>query len=670
MSDDEVSALIDDAVVDLRSTGAIEGDSRCMSIEYPACILYYGKNSASFHDSIFKNLRSEWGSVVDLIPFYSILSLDFEYKSFDQSPSMHGYALMDLRRDETVSIDRFQQSVTNMLQCREEFSDMRRCVVFCILDTRGMEVEEFRKWYKLIEDIRHVLTNATCITLLLTLVDKTVGKGERATEITQELANIYEGDDLGVKNDHLYDGVFLYTNQCMDTAYNRLYKSHNPQEHGEWNVLSDVILLANSEYLDPNLNCKKLLFSASNNPAVTAALKQVDTPFRDIAIATVRHLINRLAQDFVNAKKQSLPTSIIREALGFKDGNSHITDIYENQIDCIISEFSGFERGLPNWPVDESSVNGLSYVDADKEAYGCLSAFIAVNHMRELDIRLTESADGLNRIDDLIESQFAAAVTVPQLLSLSKSEWEREVGIVFSDMYLDTSEVSDVHGAVSYKLHYWLKERVQEHTLSVIEKIYSRAIQVEKELTKLNSSIVSRNRSKKFNLDNFYGKIVNSFYTGKSDYLLRNIFSVCNSSNYLVSNIRKCVLNELLSYNYNMQDIYKLGFMDELTLRMLDGKSPDAAQAVIGADLVKDIPDLVGYYSIHHLTGQQVEAYLMHVDTNVAGIDWASSSGKLYSYLNKRTIPAGTSRVFLNIGRRDSASSLWFYALDTQHLRG
>jgi len=229
----------------------------------------------------------------------------------------------------------------------------------------------------------------------------------------------------------------------------------------------------------------------------------------------------------------------------------------------------------------------------------------------------------------------------------------------------------NVHDFIDRKLRQRVAKRAHRCVLEIISELYDKAEQVEREFNALKSDVSFVTSSMDPALDSFYGKKVNSFcVSGGLQEVQRHAFALDGDRETMVEAIRTKGLKQLFSYTDGKQSIFSLGFMNELTLRMADGRAQATAQTVIGADLVKDISDLVGYCSMHPLDYQQIEAYLLHVDTDVAGIDWASSSGKLYSYLNKRAIPNGTSRVFLNIGRKDIASSLWFYALGTQHLRG
>lgn len=671
----DISRLINEIIADLHSAANLYSQetgepSQYLTVEHPACILYYGKNSTSFHESIFRGLQSEWGSIVDHIPFYSIVSPNFEHDPSVQSMPMHGYTLMDVRKDEVVDVSKFRQDVMDMLMHITKFKDMKHCIIFCVIDTRGMKPKEFRRWYVLIEDIRNTLSSITCITLLQILLDRTMGNGEDALSITRELADIYEGDDLGVTDSHLYDGVFLYSNQCIGGAFNELFEPHDAQKHGAWDMLSDVMLLANSVY--NNLCCKKMLFSADVYPAVTAALKQADKPYRDIAIATLQHLVSRLDQDFVDTKRHLLSVSTIHKALGFKDGCFQIGNSYESQINQTISKFEGFERGLPNWFLNELDVDRfLSELDVDKKTSGCFSAFIAANHMLEFDTQLAKSVDSFNRIDNKIKEQIMSVLTVPQLLGFSKPEWKQHIEELFAKVQTYSPKWHNTHSAIDHKMRQRIAEKAQAYAVEIINDLYVKAEQIEREFDALKIDVSLAMPGVDPNLNNFYGEIVNSFCaSGGLQEVQRHAFALDGDRETMVEAIRTKGLKQLFSYMDSKQSIFSLGFMDELTLRMADGKAQAAAQTVIGADLVKNISDLVGYCSMHPLDYQQVEAYLLHVDTNVAGIDWTSSSGKLYSYLNKRAIPNGTSRVFLNIGRKDSASSLWFYALSTDHLRG
>lgn len=668
---DDVTKLISDAATALHSRGG-DGMTRHVGVEYPACVLYYGEGASSFHNGIFETLQNEWGNVTSLIPFYTILDPDLSGE----------HALKDMQTNNEVDAKAFQQAVMDVQNNRNSklFNSQTQIEAFCVVDTRGMAPEDFRKWYACIESIQNLLGNVVLNTLLIVLLSNTVGE-DNVSLITQELADIYEGKELGPAKGHLYEGVLLYGNQCWNKAFNGLFDEQVAWEHNDRDVLADVIMLADSQYdattANPKAvsNLRSLLFSTQTYPVVTVALKQVEKPCLDIAMASLWHVVKQLDESFTVMKSASLEYSKVLEVLGFQeDGHFQLSDLFNQQIDAITkNEFGDFEYGLPLLVelasiTDVSGICELSYGKADNKTGGCLSAFVENNHLRQIDKVLS---DGSNGIDKLMRERVTSTLTAPQLLSLSKSAWEQYIEKAFVGVQAYDPKRLNVHDFIDRKLRQRVAKRAHRCVLEIISELYDKAEQVEREFNALKSDVSFVTSSVDPALDSFYGKKVNSFcVSGGLQEVQRHVFALDGDRKTMVEAIRTKGLKQLFSYTDGKQSIFSLGFMNELTLRMADGRAQATAQTVIGADLVKDISDLVGYCSMHPLDYQQIEAYLLHVDTDVAGIDWASSSGKLYSYLNKRAIPNGTSRVFLNIGRKDIASSLWFYALGTQHLRG
>lgn len=671
MKKDDISKLISDAAAALHSKGN-DGMKKYVGVEYPACVLYYGESTSSFHNGILEALQSEWGIVASIIPFYTILNPDLSGR----------HALKDMQTSSDVDVKAFQRTVMNVQGAKNSnfFNDSTVFYTFCVVDTRGMGPEDFHDWYACIESIQDLLDGVTLKTLLIVLLDNSVGDAN-ASSITQKLAEIYEGEELGPANGHLYEGVLLYGNQSWNKQFNGLFDEQVAWEHGDWNVLADVIMLTNSQYdaTTPNFNAvsslRRLLFSTRVHPAVTVALKQVEKPCGDIATVSLLHVVRQLDASFTAMKGVPLNELSVLQALGCNEnGYFQFTDYLNEQIDEIEKNtFRGFEDGLPlsieSAPLTNTPDMGkLSYGEADDKTSGCLSAFVENNHLCQIDKVLSDDSNG---IDKLMRERVTSTLTAPQLLSLSKSAWEQYIEKAFVGARAYDPRRLKVHDVIDRKLRQRVAERAHRCVLEIISELYDKAEQVEREFNALKSDVSLATSKVDPNLDNFYGKIVNSFcISGGLQEVQQLVFTSDGDRKTMIEAIRTKGLKNLFSYAIDRQNIFSLGFMDELTLRMADGKAQAAAQTVIGADLVKNISGQVAYRSIFPLSSQQVEAYLLHVDTNSMGIDWASSSGKLYSYLNKRAIPNGTSRVFLNIGRKDSASSLWFYALSTDHLRG
>ena len=668
---DDVTKLISDAAIALHSRGS-DGMTRHVGVEYPACVLYYGEGTSSFHKGIFEALQSEWGIVASTIPFYTILDPDLS----------GGHALKDMQTNSDVDVKAFQRAVMNVQGANNSnfFNDSTELYTFCVVDTRDMGPKDLRDWYACIESIQDLLDGVTLKTLLIVLLNNSVGDAN-ASSITQKLAEIYEGEELGSANEHLYEGVLLYGNQNWNKQFNGLFDEQVTWEHGDRDVLADVIMLTNSQYdaTTPNFDAvsslRRLLFSARIHPAVTVALKQVEKPCGDIATASLLHMVRQLDASFTAMKDAPLSELSVLQALGCNEnGYFQFTDYLNEQIDEIEKNtFRGFEDGLPlsieSVPLTNAPDMGkLSYGEADDKTSGCLSAFVENNHLRQIDKVLS---DGSNGIDKLMRERVTSTLAAPQLLSLSKSAWEQYIEKAFVGARAYDPKRFKVHDVIDRKLRQRIAGRARTCALKAISELYDKAEQVEREFDALKNDVSLATANVDLDLDSFYGKRVNSFCeSGGLQEVQRHAFALDGDRETMIEAIRTKGLKQLFSYMDSKQSIFSLGFMDELMLRMADGKARAAAQTVIGTDLVKNISDLVGYCSMHPLDYQQVEAYLLHVDTNSMGIDWASSSGKLYSYLNKRAIPNGTSRVFLNIGRKDSASSLWFYALSTDHLRG
>lgn len=661
-----IDKLISQVIIDLRQKVGEKAVNH-VRMEYPTCILYFGEKSAFFHESIHTRLQEEWADAADLIPCYIVMDPhELRNASLCTDGSVKGLLPLGARTNDKISVKDFQQAINVMLGNRNMFANAKYCTIFCVIDTREMEPKQFREWYDAIKDVRSVLTNITLKTLLLVLLDNSVGQS--SVPITDVV--------LGSADAPLYEGVFLYSNRCQNGLFNQLFESHEVYEHGTWDVLADIMLLANSHY-GQSSDCKQLLFSTGCYPAVTVAFKQEEKPYRHIAKFLLQHLVNRLDDCFEKNKKQTLTDSALKDALGFNE-NDHqgITNTYKKKAGNIIDKYSSFANGLPSLLADSIDMESMSYEEVNEATFGCLAAFVAANHVHEIDKILSVDGKGdFAEVDMRIERQIKRSLSASQLISLSKLELEKRINDLFYITYDSIGIQTCAQDTLKIKLYQKVAECMCKRAVKIATRLYDDARTTTVAFDSLRDKVsyaTSINFDKKFNLVGFYEKVFDSYYSEENlDALLRKILAIGNEYRDILNIIYTDGLCQFFSSTYGGQSAFELEFMEELAARMTDGRSPDEAQSIIGSEFVSDMPNNIGYRSLYPFNnGQQVEAYILHVDTALAGVNSSSPSKLLYTYLSKRDRPAGTSRVFLNIGRRDSASSLWFYALGPQHLRG
>ena len=138
MKKDDISKLISDAAATLHSKGN-DGMKKYVGVEYPACVLYYGESTSSFHNGILEALQSEWGIVASIIPFYTILNPDLSGR----------HALKDMQTSSDADVKAFQRTIMNVQGAKNSnfFNDSTVLYTFCVVDTRGMGPGDFHDWY-------------------------------------------------------------------------------------------------------------------------------------------------------------------------------------------------------------------------------------------------------------------------------------------------------------------------------------------------------------------------------------------------------------------------------------------------------------------------------------------------------------------------------------------
>lgn len=629
----KIGNLIDNAADELRA-GVRSGAIGFGSPEHPAAILYFGSNSATFQPVIAHGLTECWGGKAE-----SICSLTV--------------SAPDAFRKEGGCRAAFQNELDEMLRVSlHSFANMNILDIFCILDTRGMDAATFYDWYMCIQDVQAALNDWPAQTMLMLLLDFSFGTGN-GDAIKSKLWNIYQDTAAGGEAHHLYDCVFLCSNRTSSGGFNDLFAEHSLEKHGSWNILADMIALADSGKDDASR------IYDGGMPGIAASLKQASKPTEEIAAICIAEIMNLIDECQQSLSGKPLSADEIDQALGMRSGESFFTDFIDMTIKRIVSQYQGFEEGLPSSRLGVS-LAGMTYEQADEESRGCLSAFVESNQFAEIENELGGKFQG--QLSDMISEELNERLDVPMMLSRQLESWNNDIRLRFSSFLQRSGFGNGIEDAVKIKLYERVRRVAESCYLNVFENLYRNAEAVEREFNALAYEANLRAGDGTDSLYTFYKNRVDSYFVGNS--ALHKVLSLDSKPEGLCDALLNDALLPLFTSNIGGDDVFKLNFMDELVARNGAGMADMVAGKVVGECLVTNLDKSVSYWSLSAFRLHCLEAYFIH-DDGVPG----SASSKLNDYLEGYPLPVGSSRVFFNTSSSDSATSLWLYKLSEDQIK-
>ena len=661
----DVGALIDSAARNVRSRRAT-GMLDYLSPRFPTCVLYCGEGSASFHGTVLDGLQEGWGGKVSRIPCVTI-SDPASLHQLVFSPDPFGVAMVDAKTGSPLDVPGFQRMFQLMMGSSGVFESMAQCTLFFVLNSSGMTAEEFSSWYGVVRDVEAMLQGLQMRTMLIVLLDNSLGSSN-AEKIKGALSSLYEDPQVRAERRHLYDGVFLYGNLSKGRGYNRLFSPHGDEENGDWDVVSSVMVLANSSG-DGSRPCEDLLFSSGRGAGVTAAFKQVEKPRRDIVSVALRRIVERLDEFHANVSEVRPSGAEVDHALGFSNGRSDFMAEYGSLSESVLNEFKGFELYLPTQSPNVN-VGTLNFGRANAETCGCLSAFVRENHLARLQAILDGSGDSLGLFDRIVQ-RLASSLTAVKMLSLRRDEWVGRASSLYTESYsLNMIDQRPMFDALRQMMRVEIARRMREETIRAIDMLYAEAEKTEEAFARLRNDVALgtsvNEEGTHFNLTGFYGRCTDAYLSDQArlNVLFATIDRIGNGEGEMFAILRDHALVPLFDLDYGGRQVFKLGFMEEQVTRRAEGKAPETAQLVVGSELVDDMANYIGYNSLIPMADQECEAYLIHRE-----MSGGAEADQLFTYLDRLGKPTGTIRVFMNAGPQDCATSLWLYPLKSDHLR-
>lgn len=648
--------LIALATNDLGNQHLTAGTSFAMP-ENPAVVLFYGRRfandgpSAAFMRSIDHTLASGWGGSMEYLPRVMLTE-----------PAAQGaVSMMDMNSGRPMSATDFQQAVARMKD-PDLVADARCTMLFCVVDTRGMSADEFRAWYLSLPAITSMMEGAKTMTMLMVACDGTAGSGN-AHEIITAITDLYDDDDpqTGGAEHHLYDSVFCFGNTNAAGFTNRLYDDDDSSVTTERDVFADVMLLANTHA--DELNETRAAFyglHGSSSPIVTASFRHEGRPLREIALTVARALIVGIA----GRTSQETPLGVeeIKDALSGIVANG--TE-YGPFVDEVIREYDGFAAYLPSQGSGQR-FGSMTYAQADAASFGCLSAFVNDNHIRDLDDRIrAASSNG----DNQMMRGFIDAFPASRVSLTKEAELQTVLDGMLSSLGDETaiSESLPINSVLLGKLRAHAVTHMRGQIGSMGRTLSEQARATVSAFNELDRDLAGISVSKKdlASIQAFYGGhhggIVQRYLatSGKLDELCGKVLRIGNTK----QDIMRILYKEAIQPLFASEDAFRLDFMEERIRRFAASGSTAHAVSVVAGKLMDPLTNsnAIGMSLRGTMPTCALEAYMLHHD-RTAG----TAANGLWEELgtSKGTAP----RTLFDISGDDDAVSVWVFPLSAGYL--
>jgi hypothetical protein len=598
---------------------------------YPTCVVYFGKRSSEYHKELLEDILLGWGGNADYIKFYTIEDTDRRN-------------LKDTLSGEYISVSDVRTQITDLLSSQNVFADMSRIALYCIVDTTDVAtVEEFMKWYLMINFVEDTLGVST-LSMLMVILNESLQYTELAKGIKNRIRDAYLDESIEGVNHHLYDSVFAFGNRLKNGSF--IKNDPSKGGHSNYNLFADIVLLTNT-HCDDYYNRRSRLYG-SDKPAFTAAYAFVQKPMAEIVMITLSIILNKLKELTVN---QSVNAEGLMKALKIDNGRSEVYDQFYNEIKGLLPS-NEFMNWLPGKAEPDRSFDEYNIA-----TYGCLQAFLEKNHF---DVVFTEL---LNRNDlivkeilDLLSKELNAAQ-----LAYGIPTSIRETAYDKAEIAFGTPDKLPVEPAIEMKtkkrIAEGLRSKTDEAVIKAIQKSETCMEQFKEICTEQERMFAIGEEGTRKNLTAFYGERIQRYFNdfSKLKTLFTSMLKIDNSKADMLQ-----ILLKAIETFFGSDAVYKLSFSEELIERLGNVDTEKRAQEFIGQELIKNLDEKVSFFSKHVYQMRTFEAYLLNTE--------GKNNNLLYKYLNGRDVPPDVSRTFFNTYNNDMAESIWFYVCTVDNL--
>ncbi|MCL1789514.1 MAG: hypothetical protein FWG33_04075 [Oscillospiraceae bacterium] len=594
---------------------------------YPVCVFYFGTKSAVHHNAVSKKLTHGWGGAANQIPYYILEP--------DGLKNLNG---------ESHSAEMLGEDMTTLLSCSNIYVNPSGISLYCILDTDSVYSERvsesFEQWYSAIENIKTMMNTPLTAMLLIALNDE-FNHQKKSVEIKQKLCQIYQKQNKS----HIYESVVIIGRRLRNGAY---------AGNASGDLLANVILLSNT--IDDDIGNGEIgirdgrrenLYKAGI-PALTGSYSCSAKPVGDIAMITLKTITAKLSEMLREYQSEKADENRVSRILEVDKGQS---ELYERVFAKISGHLPSNEylRLLPGKP-DLTK----SFAEVDKNAYGCLSAFLEANHFPVIERQILEQKDELvSQLTQRICQHLTAAELyegVPE--TAISAALDKACAMLDALTYADCSAVDTVKVKLKSGVADVMNEMIREtfDDLSAKSKICVDGFFRIKKSVDMMPAI--REMGTGLHLVEFYTDKANRFLNAENSRLIFNqVFAAHNKE----ADVMDALFSAMESC-FESAQVYRHPYIDEMYERLGINDIHIATSQIIG-ELIENLDEKVRFYSATVFPSNRTfEAYFL----NTAVRSRIEENG-LYERLKKRELPPNTGRTFYNTHSNDIIESMWFY---------
>ncbi|GFH42508.1 hypothetical protein Hs30E_10590 [Lactococcus hodotermopsidis] len=598
---------------------------------YPTCVVYFGERSSKYHRDLLEDITRGWGGNADYIKFYTVENVDS--RNIKDALSGSDLTAFDVKTQ-----------ITDLLSSQNVFTDMTRIALYCVVDTTDVKsAEEFGKWYSTINFVEDTIGVST-LSMLMVILNESLQMTALAKGIKNKIRDLYQDENVGGKNTHLYDSVFVFGNRLKNGSFIKIDPTES--DYANFNLFADIVLLTNTRC--PDYNDRRAHLYGSGKPALTAAYGFVQKPMAEIVMISLTIIMSKLKGLLAT---QTVDADMLTNALEINKGRSEVYERFYSEIKELLPP-----REFMNWLPGKATPD-RTFDEFNRTTDGCLQKFLEQNHFEVVDAELLNRSDFVTKE---IVALLSGALNAAQLVNGISNEVRRTV-FDKAEIALGNPDKLQVQAAIDMKVKkaiaIELRAKSNDALTAAVQKAETCMEQFKQLCSELEKMFAVGEEGTRKNLTTFYGDKIQRYFndTSKLNALFQSILKIENDKAAMLQ-----ILLEAIEVFFESDPVYKLSFSEELIERLGNVDTEKRAQEFIGQELIKNLDERVSYFSKHVFQTRTFEAYLL----NTKG----TNNNLLFRYLNDRAIPPEVTRTFFNTCNNDMAESIWFYACSVDNL--
>lgn len=614
----------------------------------PVCVLYFGEQSARFHQDIHRALTSAWGTKAANVVLHLAINDPMRFHADVVNDDKQAQAnMVSLHGDgsaEPTSLHGFGLGMQRMMAASGVFARGAMCQLYCVLDTASINEEAFHAWHALIDDVRQALAGVSLQTMLITLLHDDVGADNVAVETALR-------DCL---DDNRYDCMVVYGNHFFAGGFNNLFDdAYITQEHTDRDIIGNLILLTDTD--DADLHQIRSIVYSQAYLALTASMRIVEKPNKAIAITLLHEMLQRLVS-YIGANNGKLSANDLEMSFGTPEGKRLFQTIDE-AINAVMGQYAGFLQWLPR-PESEHAADlaQRSYADANQLSMGCLDAFVQQHHIPAF----LDQIEALKFHDDL--QAVLGAIPAYKFIAMTDRDVEEVVDAYFAQITSpsDVRMRSVVGVAIQQRMRMHAYATLRQEMSAMLQTLRGQAAATMQVCNGITAQVTGEFAGTDPSIIKYYSNVIARIWNSDTDAAL-------SAAVLHIGNDASTMWNIFVSWIADVMDqnatIFQSDFMTELVQRTTAAGGGAMGTKEIGKSLVSGLDKRIGLHTLTPIDANGVmESYLMH-DDGVFG----SPSNQLHAFLSKHPLAPGVSRAFVNAPWQDHATTMRFHPVDASH---